>query len=497
MSTPDRFGVFNRSQIPPLQFDDIDSTNNAVNGYVPSYDESSGKFTWVSNAGGVSTLADLTDVDFDSGTPAERQVLTYDSTSGKWKAEDALVWREPVEDKDLSTPPYSPNLGDRYLVDGTPSEYGSDILSGGTPSASTTNGGLTADKACDDSEITSWENDMTTSGAQWWKYDLGVGVLRRVRKFRMKCLAGSVIKDFKIQGSNNDSDWTDIYTGQQVDNANWQEYTFTNLTSYRYYRIYITSSYVYDVDVLYLDITETEMIEYNDWYAHGGDIVECSVGGDSPSWVFYTPQEGWFTWIKDENKLYRYDGASWAEFAGGLSNILEDTTPQLGGDLDLNGKNIDFPTVANISDVKDEDDMASDSATMLATQQSIKAYVDTKTKTTFGIVIDGGGGVIETGYKGFIRIPYGATITKVTLLADVSGSIVIDVWKDSYANYPPTDADSITASAPPTLSSATKSEDSTLTGWTTAITAGDCIGFNVDSCTTITKITLIIEITKT
>jgi len=59
-----------------------------------------------------------------------------------------------------------------------------------------------------------------------------------------------------------------------------------------------------------------------------------------------------------------------------LENLSEDTTPQLGGDLDLNGKNINFPSVADISDVKDEDDMASNSDKMLATQQSIKAYVD-------------------------------------------------------------------------------------------------------------------------
>lgn len=64
--------------------------------------------------------------------------------------------------------------------------------------------------------------------------------------------------------------------------------------------------------------------------------------------------------------------------AGGLDNVVEDTTPQLGGDLDLNGHNIDFPTTPNISDVLDEDNMASDSATKLATQQSIKAYADTK-----------------------------------------------------------------------------------------------------------------------
>ena len=67
-----------------------------------------------------------------------------------------------------------------------------------------------------------------------------------------------------------------------------------------------------------------------------------------------------------------------------LGDLLSDTTPQLGGDLDLNGNNIDFPSVANISDCKDEDDMSSNSPTMLATQQSIKAYVDGATEVYVG-----------------------------------------------------------------------------------------------------------------
>jgi len=62
-------------------------------------------------------------------------------------------------------------------------------------------------------------------------------------------------------------------------------------------------------------------------------------------------------------------------------DIINDTTPQLGGDLDLNGKNLDFPTTANISDCLDENNMVSDSATMLATQQSIKAYGDSATQS--------------------------------------------------------------------------------------------------------------------
>ena len=113
---------------------------------------------------------------------------------------------------------------------------------------------------------------------------------------------------------------------------------------------------------------------------------------------------------------------------------------------------------------------------------------------TLSIEIDGNGAVITTGIKGFLRVDFDCTITKATILstdaASTAGSIVIDVWKDTYANYPPTVADTITASAKPTLSSANKSEDSTLTGWTTGISAGDVLGFKVDSATTVTRVIL-------
>ncbi len=112
-------------------------------------------------------------------------------------------------------------------------------------------------------------------------------------------------------------------------------------------------------------------------------------------------------------------------------------------------------------------------------------------------VIDGGGATIETGVKGYLAVPFACTITAVRSFADVSGSIVVDIWKDTYANYPPVDADSITASAPVTISANTKSEDTTLTGWTTSIAAGDILGFNVDSVTTIKRLTIVLTVTKT
>jgi len=119
------------------------------------------------------------------------------------------------------------------------------------------------------------------------------------------------------------------------------------------------------------------------------------------------------------------------------------------------------------------------------------------TKGTLGIVIDGAGSAITTGIKGYLRIPYNCTINSANLVADQSGSIVIDVWKDTYANFPPTDADSITASAQPTLSTAQKSQDATLTGWTTSLSEGDYLGFNVDSAATVTRVELALEVTKT
>jgi len=100
--------------------------------------------------------------------------------------------------------------------------------------------------------------------------------------------------------------------------------------------------------------------------------------------------------------------------------------------------------------------------------------------------IDGGGAEIDTGIKGCLRIPFPCTIQRSTLLVDQSGSIKIDIWKDSYGNYPPTDADSICGGNEPEISGATKNEDSTLTSWSKDLDAGDIIYFNVDSVATCT-----------
>jgi hypothetical protein len=112
-------------------------------------------------------------------------------------------------------------------------------------------------------------------------------------------------------------------------------------------------------------------------------------------------------------------------------------------------------------------------------------------------IIDGGGVAIPAGILRPLPIPFDCTIVGWTLLSDVVGSIVIDLWKDTFDNYPPTIADTITAAAKPTIASANKAKMTTLAGWNTSILAGDVLGVYVESAATVTQVTFSLIITKT
>ncbi|MFA4972287.1 MAG: hypothetical protein WC683_06715 [bacterium] len=116
---------------------------------------------------------------------------------------------------------------------------------------------------------------------------------------------------------------------------------------------------------------------------------------------------------------------------------------------------------------------------------------------TWNILIGDGVNEIPTGVLGYIRMDYAGAIDSVALYAKESGSLAVDIWKDVHANFPPTDADSITASAPPTLSAEQSTENTALTGWTKTFAAGDVFAFNVDSVDTITQATLCLKVHRT
>jgi hypothetical protein len=89
------------------------------------------------------------------------------------------------------------------------------------------------------------------------------------------------------------------------------------------------------------------------------------------------------------------------------------------------------------------------------------------------------GSTITTGAKGRKTFGQSGTIIGWKLVSDTSTSTVIDIWKAN--NSIPTNANSITGTAKPTLSSAQLASSTTLTGWTTSVTAGDVFILEVES----------------
>ncbi len=140
------------------------------------------------------------------------------------------------------------------------SVYTSDILNGGTASC-VSGPGSAVGNSVDNNESTDWYV-IAALGTLWWKYDLSSSVTKKVRKLRMKAkdmFGGNYgILGFTLYGSNDNNNWTALYSGTQANNGNWQEYVFANNTAYRYYRIYFAGCY-YRSDAV--DVYEIEMME--------------------------------------------------------------------------------------------------------------------------------------------------------------------------------------------------------------------------------------------
>jgi hypothetical protein len=127
--------------------------------------------------------------------------------------------------------------------------------------------------------------------------------------------------------------------------------------------------------------------------------------------------------------------------------------------------------------------------------QSVAATLAPNLKIgSFGVTVDGVSSVIQVGQTGFVTMPYDGTITGWSISANAVGSIQFDIWKAAGAI--PVLADSIVASAPPTLTTSQFTTSTTTTGWTLTFNAGDVFGFYVNSATTIKNATLTLQCTK-
>jgi len=189
------------------------------------------------------------------------------------------------------------------------------------------------------------------------------------------------------------------------------------------------------------------------------------------TWVPTASRSGQFRIIVGaERMLVQYTNATTLTLVGGLS-----------------GRGIETTTAATHS--------VGDGVYPVLTSAALNS-IPNVVNATITVGFDGAGSVIAAGKLQDVIVPATGTITRWTLLADQSGSAVVDIWKTAFSGYPPTVTNTITASAKPTLSSAVDAQSSTLTGWTTAVTAGDTLRFHIDSAATITRLLIVLDYTK-
>lgn len=101
--------------------------------------------------------------------------------------------------------------------------------------------------------------------------------------------------------------------------------------------------------------------------------------------------------------------------------------------------------------------------------------------------------VIPTGVvPGDLYFGFAVTITQWVLTADVSGSLSLSLWSDSYANYPPVIGDVIDGGSGPSISSALKGKGAV--SW--AVAADRTVRINVNSVTSIKRAVLTLSLER-
>jgi hypothetical protein len=109
-------------------------------------------------------------------------------------------------------------------------------------------------------------------------------------------------------------------------------------------------------------------------------------------------------------------------------------------------------------------------------------------KAGLTVQIDGQDSVIQTGICHNQPVPFPCDIVAGRITANGVGSIVIDIKKSTFANWPT--MSSICAGNPLTISAARKVEDTALSGWTKTLNEGEQLAIDVLSCSGITEATL-------
>jgi hypothetical protein len=112
---------------------------------------------------------------------------------------------------------------------------------------------------------------------------------------------------------------------------------------------------------------------------------------------------------------------------------------------------------------------------------------------TLEVLIDGSGAAIETGEKGQVIMPFPGRLTRVRLLADQTGTAVVDIVRSAFVDAPGSGI-SITGATKPELDAEASYEDAVLVDWTRDLAADDVLGVIVEEATGIERLTLVLTV---
>lgn len=101
-------------------------------------------------------------------------------------------------------------------------------------------------------------------------------------------------------------------------------------------------------------------------------------------------------------------------------------------------------------------------------------------------------GTLTAGKVAYLRVPFTCTIMAWSIQVD-TGTATVDIWRVPNGSAVPTNSNSITASATPAISSGTAVRSTTLTGWNTAVAAGDIVGIALENVTAASFVNLNVE----
>jgi hypothetical protein len=105
---------------------------------------------------------------------------------------------------------------------------------------------------------------------------------------------------------------------------------------------------------------------------------------------------------------------------------------------------------------------------------------------------DGSGSALTAAAVTYFISPFACTIAAWNITVD-TGTITFDVWKIATGTAIPTIANTITASALPAISTGTAIHSTTLTAWTTSVSANDVFAVQINTVATATKASLVLQ----